>query len=81
MTYTRLHTRPSQKDLARVVYPLNNKSLELPDVGVLFRDGVGDHKPLHFRLAEELIRDLETKWTYAALLDMPGIRHLVAPFP
>ncbi len=28
MTYTRWHTRPSQKDLARVVYPLNNKSLE-----------------------------------------------------
>jgi hypothetical protein len=27
MTYTRWHTRPSQKDLARVVYPLNNKSL------------------------------------------------------
>jgi hypothetical protein len=28
MTYTRSHTRPSQKDLGCVVYPLNNKSLE-----------------------------------------------------
>jgi hypothetical protein len=27
MTYTRSHTRPSQKDLGCVVYPLNNKSL------------------------------------------------------
>jgi hypothetical protein len=27
MTYTRPHTRPSQKDLGCVVYPLNNKSL------------------------------------------------------
>jgi hypothetical protein len=27
MTFTRLHTRPSQKDLGCVVYPLNNKSL------------------------------------------------------
>jgi hypothetical protein len=29
MTYTRSHTRPSQKDLGCVVYPLNNKSLVL----------------------------------------------------
>jgi hypothetical protein len=28
MTYTRSHTRPSQKDLGCVVYPLNNKSLD-----------------------------------------------------
>jgi hypothetical protein len=27
MTYTRPHTRPSQKDLGCVVYPLNIKSL------------------------------------------------------
>ncbi len=27
MTYTRSHTRPSQKNLGGVVYPLNNKSL------------------------------------------------------
>jgi hypothetical protein len=27
MTYTRSHTRPSQKDLGCVVYPLNKKSL------------------------------------------------------
>ena len=27
MTYTRSHTRPSQKDWGCVVYPLNNKSL------------------------------------------------------
>jgi hypothetical protein len=27
MTYTRSHTRPSQKDLGCVVHPLNNKSL------------------------------------------------------
>ncbi len=27
MTYKRSHTRPSQKDLGSVVYPLNNKSL------------------------------------------------------
>jgi hypothetical protein len=27
MTYTRSHTRPSQKDLGCVVYPLYNKSL------------------------------------------------------
>ncbi len=30
MTYTRSHTRPSQKDLGCVVYPLNNKSLVYP---------------------------------------------------
>ncbi len=27
MTYTRSHSRPSQKDLGCVIYPLNNKSL------------------------------------------------------
>ncbi len=27
MTYTKSHTRPSQKDLGCVVYPLNNRSL------------------------------------------------------
>ncbi len=30
MTYTRSHTRPSQKDLGCVVYPLNSKSLVPP---------------------------------------------------
>ncbi len=30
MTYTRSHTRPSQKDLGCVVHPLNNKSLDNP---------------------------------------------------
>ncbi len=37
MTYTRCYTRPSQKDLARVVYPLNNKSLDPdPDPAITF---------------------------------------------
>ncbi len=33
MMYTRSHPRPSQKDLGCVVYPLNNKSLEIREVG------------------------------------------------
>ncbi len=63
MTYTRWHTRPSQKDLARVVYPLDNKSLTVRQQMVPPCNG----KTLYVKFTES--RQREPCWNFRAVCE------------
>jgi hypothetical protein len=75
MTYTRSHTRPSQKDLGCVVYPLNIKSLSITNNRKYRPDKVEPALHNKKRLIEvsKQVLDSDPLWKTLKLICLPNI--------